>query len=140
MQLQRLPDPTLPTQDWLVAKTRLCGLCGSDYKQVFMNGRADNPMTSMISWPQVLGHEVVGKVIRTGDISSTKGLSLGRTVRSAGHYDLIARAGACGNISNCYTLEAVPRGVQNEDIDCGTLSVDSLGTRDATGLQTSNCW
>ena len=121
MQLQRLPDPTLPTQDWLVAKTRLCGLCGSDYKQV-------------------LGHEVVGKVIRTGDISSTKGLSLGRTVRSAGHYDLIARAGACGNISNCYTLEAVPRGVQNEDIDCGTLSFDSLGTRDATGLQTSNCW
>ena len=76
----------------------------------------------------------------TDDISSTKGLSLGRTVSSAGHYDLIARAGACGDISNCYTLEAVPRGVQNEDIDCGTLSVDSLGTRDATGLQTSNCW
>lgn len=76
----------------------------------------------------------------TDDISSTKGLSLGRTVSSAGHYDLIARAGACGNISNCYTLEAVPRGVQNEDIDCGTLSVDSLGTRDATGLQKSNCW
>jgi type IV pilus assembly protein PilE len=76
----------------------------------------------------------------TDDISSTKGLSLGRTVSSAGHYDLIARAGACGDISNCYTLEAVPRGVQNEDIDCGTLSVDSLGTRDATGLQKSNCW
>ncbi|MDG1945062.1 MAG: type IV pilin protein [Halioglobus sp.] len=76
----------------------------------------------------------------TDDISSKKGLNLGRTVSSTGHYDLIARAGACGNISNCYTLEAVPRGAQNEDIDCGTLSVDSLGTRNATGLQGTNCW
>ena len=67
MQLQNIPDPALPAADWLVAKTRLCGLCGSDYKQVFMNGRVDNPMTSMISWPQVLGHEVVGEVIRTGE-------------------------------------------------------------------------
>jgi threonine dehydrogenase-like Zn-dependent dehydrogenase len=66
MQLQTIPDPTLPAEDWLVAKTRLCGLCGSDYKQVFMNGRVDNPMTSMISWPQVLGHEVVGEVTHVG--------------------------------------------------------------------------
>jgi len=70
MQLKDIPEPTLPAQDWLVAKTRLCGLCGSDYKQVFMNGRPDNPMTSMISWPQVLGHEVVGEVVEMGsDVS-----------------------------------------------------------------------
>jgi threonine dehydrogenase-like Zn-dependent dehydrogenase len=67
MQLQDIPDPTLPAQDWLIAKTRLCGVCGSDYKQVFMNGRVDNPMTSMISWPQVLGHEVVGEITHVGD-------------------------------------------------------------------------
>ncbi|MEZ5502367.1 MAG: zinc-binding dehydrogenase [Halioglobus sp.] len=67
MQLQQIPNPNLPAPDWLVAKTRLCGLCGSDYKQVFMNGRIDNPMTSMISWPQVLGHEVVAEVTRVGD-------------------------------------------------------------------------
>src|SRR5512139_1021693 len=67
MQLQTIADPTLPAPDWLVVKTRLCGLCGSDYKQVFMNGRVDNPMTSMISWPQVLGHEVVGEVTRVGE-------------------------------------------------------------------------
>ena len=66
MQLKEIADPVLPAQDWLVAKTRLCGLCGSDYKQVFMNGRPDNPMTSMISWPQVLGHEVVGEIVRVG--------------------------------------------------------------------------
>ncbi len=40
MQLREIADPALPAPDWLVAKTRLCGLCGSDYKQVFMNGMA----------------------------------------------------------------------------------------------------
>jgi threonine dehydrogenase-like Zn-dependent dehydrogenase len=52
-----------------VARTRLCGLCGSDYKQVFMNGAFDNPMTAMISWPQVLGHEVVGVLDEVGPAS-----------------------------------------------------------------------
>jgi len=71
MQLTEIAEPTLPAQDWLVAKTRLCGLCGSDYKQVFMNGRPDNPMTSMISWPQVLGHEVVGEIVHVGSEVTT---------------------------------------------------------------------
>ncbi len=72
MQLRDIAEPTLPAPDWLVAKTLLCGLCGSDYKQVFMNGRIDNPMTSMISWPQVLGHEVVAEVTRIGEKVSTR--------------------------------------------------------------------
>jgi len=66
MRLRDIDEPRLPAEDWLIADTRLCGLCGSDYKQVFMNGRVDNPMTAMISWPQVLGHEVVGVVTHTG--------------------------------------------------------------------------
>ena len=60
LQLREIPDPELPAPDWLTIRTRLCGLCGSDYKQVFMNGAIDNPMTALISFPQVLGHEVVG--------------------------------------------------------------------------------
>jgi threonine dehydrogenase-like Zn-dependent dehydrogenase len=66
MQLEEIPDPMLPADDWLVIRTRLCGICGSDYKQVFLNGSVDNPMTSVISFPQVLGHEVVGTVERIG--------------------------------------------------------------------------
>lgn len=66
LQLQEIADPVLPSEDWVVVDTQLCGLCGSDYKQVFMNGRIDNPMFAMISWPQVLGHEVVGVVSRIG--------------------------------------------------------------------------
>jgi threonine dehydrogenase-like Zn-dependent dehydrogenase len=66
MQLREIPDPELPADDWLVIRTRLCGLCGSDYKQVFLGGNVDNPMTSVISFPQVLGHEVVGVVESVG--------------------------------------------------------------------------
>jgi len=66
MQLKQIPEPVLPAEDWVVLRTRLCGLCGSDYKQVFMNGAFDNPMTSMISFPQVLGHEVVAVVEELG--------------------------------------------------------------------------
>jgi len=66
MQMREIPEPTLPAPDWAIARTQICGLCGSDYKQVFMNGSIDNPMTAMISWPQVLGHEVVGVIDELG--------------------------------------------------------------------------
>src|SRR3954471_14302863 len=70
--LKSLPDPELPAPDWLTLRTRLCGICGSDYKQLFLNGNMDNPMTALISFPQVLGHEVVGVVDRVGPGVSTR--------------------------------------------------------------------
>ena len=61
-----VPEPALPADDWLLLRTRLCGICGSDTKQVFLNGDLDNPMTALISFPQILGHEVVGTIERVG--------------------------------------------------------------------------
>jgi threonine dehydrogenase-like Zn-dependent dehydrogenase len=72
IRLREVDEPRLPAPDWLVLRTRLCGLCGSDYKQVFMNGATDNPMTSLISFPQVLGHEVVGVVESVGPAVRTR--------------------------------------------------------------------
>ncbi len=66
MQMRELPDPVPPADDWVVVRTALCGLCGSDYKQVFLNGRIDNPMTALVSFPQVLGHEIVGTIESVG--------------------------------------------------------------------------
>ena len=66
MQLREIPTPRHPRPDWLTIRTALCGLCGSDYKQVFLKGRYDNPMTALVSFPQVLGHEVVGYVESIG--------------------------------------------------------------------------
>jgi threonine dehydrogenase-like Zn-dependent dehydrogenase len=70
--LQEIPDPELPADDWVTIGTRLCGICGSDYKQVFLNGNMDNPMTALISFPHVLGHEVVGTITRVGPAAKTR--------------------------------------------------------------------
>ena len=80
MALVDLPDPPLVADDWLVLRNRLTGICGSDSKQVLMDfGDADdNPMTAFISFPQVLGHEVVGIVERTGP--AVRDLDVGRRV------------------------------------------------------------
>jgi len=72
MQLEEIPEPSLPGDDWLVIRTGLCGICGSDAKQVCLNGSLDNPMTAVISFPQVLGHEVVGEVVSVGPAVRTR--------------------------------------------------------------------
>jgi len=68
MALVDLDDPPLLGDDWVVVDTRLCGICGSDSKQVLMDfdDAADNLMTAFISFPQVLGHEAVGIVREVG--------------------------------------------------------------------------
>ena len=66
IRLREIAPPALPAEDWALLRTRLCGICGSDAKQVFLNGSFDNPMTGMISFPQVLGHEVVASVEQPG--------------------------------------------------------------------------
>ncbi|HUI26533.1 MAG TPA: alcohol dehydrogenase, partial [Candidatus Kryptonia bacterium] len=43
MTLKEIADPEFPAPDWVTIRTNLCGLCGSDYKQVFLKGRLDNP-------------------------------------------------------------------------------------------------
>jgi threonine dehydrogenase-like Zn-dependent dehydrogenase len=49
-----------------VCDTVLSGLCGSDTKQIFLDGQRDNPLTAIISFPHILGHEAVGVRRDTG--------------------------------------------------------------------------
>jgi threonine dehydrogenase-like Zn-dependent dehydrogenase len=62
LQLEEVPEPELPADGWLRLRTVLCGICGSDSKQVFLRGDRDNPMTALVSFPHILGHEAVGVV------------------------------------------------------------------------------
>ena len=97
LQYREIPDVGLPGDDWVLIKTRLCGICGSDYKQIFAIGNWDNPMTALISFPQILGHEVVG-TIRAGWTSRNRP-SAGRArgtqslalLPSAGHHGALCR-------------------------------------------------
>lgn len=58
------PEPELP--GWVVCSTDVTGICGSDSKQVFLNGSRDNPLTALISFPHILGHEAVARRGDTG--------------------------------------------------------------------------
>lgn len=65
-RLENAPEPTLPAGDWVLVRTRLAGICGSDAKQAFLRGDRDNPLTAVISFPQILGHEATGVVEAVG--------------------------------------------------------------------------
>lgn len=66
LTFQEVPHPKLLAEDWVMIRTTVTGVCGSDVKQVFLNGDMDNPMTAVISFPHVLGHETVGVITEVG--------------------------------------------------------------------------
>lgn len=68
MAIQEIDDPKLLGPDWAVLDTRLSGVCGSDTKQILMDFEdgGDSPMTALITFPQVLGHEVIATVAEAG--------------------------------------------------------------------------
>jgi threonine dehydrogenase-like Zn-dependent dehydrogenase len=118
LQLEEVPDPTLLRDDWVILRVRLCGICGSDYKQIFMTGGStENPMTALISFPHVLGHEIVGEVVEAGP----------RSGRQAGERILVNPWLSCGPRGidpPCVALHAIwsnPPGDSALVYGCGTL-------------------
>jgi threonine dehydrogenase-like Zn-dependent dehydrogenase len=67
VRLADVAEQPLPSQDWVRVETTFSGLCGSDIKQILLNGSRDNPLTALVSFPHVLGHEVVGRRSDTGE-------------------------------------------------------------------------
>src|SRR5262245_20775675 len=79
LRLTEVPDARVLFPDWVVIKTRLCGICGSDYKQVFIDFEGiDSPLGTLATFPQVMGHEVVGTVAAIG--SAVRGVRVGQRV------------------------------------------------------------
>ncbi|MGO9911987.1 MAG: zinc-dependent alcohol dehydrogenase [Acidimicrobiales bacterium] len=66
-QLEDVPEPRVPGPGWVVCETIMSGLCGSDVKQIVLNGRRDNPLTALVSFPHVLGHEAIARRLDTGE-------------------------------------------------------------------------
>lgn len=111
MALLDLPEPRILGDDWMVLRNRITGICGSDSKQVLMDfdGAADNMMTAFISFPQVLGHEVVATVDTTGP--QVQGLDVGQRVvlypnLGCAPRGLVPMCPACtaGNTSTCWNF------------------------------------
>src|ERR1039458_2051074 len=66
---EKREEPHPPRDGWVMAKTRLTGICGSDAKQVFSDSGddfTDSALSTYFSVPTVLGHEVVAQVAEVG--------------------------------------------------------------------------
>src|SRR5260370_33814884 len=59
VRLEDVDELPLPAEDWVRVETTFSGLCGSDIKQILLNGSRDNPLTALVSFPHVLGNDVV---------------------------------------------------------------------------------
>ncbi|HVA07013.1 MAG TPA: alcohol dehydrogenase catalytic domain-containing protein [Acidimicrobiales bacterium] len=69
MRMEDLDEPRPQRDGWVMAKTRLTGICGSDAKQVFMDfgdDYTDSALNGLFTFPTVLGHEVVADVAEVG--------------------------------------------------------------------------
>jgi threonine dehydrogenase-like Zn-dependent dehydrogenase len=69
LHLVDLPDPPLPAPDWVRVRNRLCGICGSDLHQLFVDAGLDVAPIALPSHRRIyLGHEMVGQVMEVGDV------------------------------------------------------------------------
>lgn len=106
VRLRDVPEPRLPSPDWVVIKTSVCGFCGSDMSLILLK---DSPTASpFTSFPCTLGHEFSGEIIEAG--SNVSGISVGDVVTVAPYLSCSmrdiepecasCRAGRPGNCEN----------------------------------------
>jgi (R,R)-butanediol dehydrogenase / meso-butanediol dehydrogenase / diacetyl reductase len=104
VKLIDMPEPTLPSPEWVKIKTRLCGVCGSDMNLLFLK---DSPTASpFTSFPCVPGHEICGEIVEVGpDVEHRKKGDLVTVVPSLNCYTRaispICPSCAAGLIANC---------------------------------------
>ncbi len=73
VSLDEIPDARIRHPNAVVVAPALTGICGSDQKQIQLKGHFDNPITGIISFPHVLGHESAGRVVEVGaDVSRVR--------------------------------------------------------------------
>ncbi|MGZ4676482.1 MAG: zinc-dependent alcohol dehydrogenase, partial [Acidimicrobiia bacterium] len=124
MGLVEMDDPGFLRPDWVVTKPRLTGICGSESKQVFFDYASftspdrsgsfrDNPMKNFVSFPHVMGHEVVADVVALGPEAT--GLEVGDRVvlnpwLTCGPRGVSPRCPACeaGDLSQCWSFGVGP--------------------------------
>ena len=76
VSLRELPEPPLPGPRWVRLETVLAGICGSDIANL---GYDSSPaMEPFGSFPAVIGHEILARVVELG--SEVRGLELGQRV------------------------------------------------------------
>jgi len=62
LQLVNVPEPRLPTREWVRVRPLLSGICGSDLGT--LSAESSPYFSPITSPPFVMGHEVVGEVVK----------------------------------------------------------------------------
>lgn len=71
LRLAELPDSPLPRPDWVRVRNQLCGICGSDLHQLFVDAGLDVAPLALPAHKRIyLGHEMVGTVTEVGPAAS----------------------------------------------------------------------
>ncbi len=71
LRLIDMPEPPLPAAGWVRVRNRLCGVCGSDLHQIFLDAGLDVAPVALPSHRRTyLGHEMVGDVVEVGEAVS----------------------------------------------------------------------
>ena len=87
IRLVDIPEPALPSPDWVKIRTIICGFCGSDINLILLR---DSPTASpFTSFPCTLGHELCGEIVEVG--SNVSGVETGDVVTIAPNLSCSAR-------------------------------------------------
>ena len=70
--------PSIPSQDWFAVAPLLSGICGSDLASV--DGRSSLYFEDIVSFPFILGHEIVGTMVDDGIAADGSVLTKGQRV------------------------------------------------------------
>jgi len=76
LRLKDVPRPRLPGEDWVLVKTSMCGICGSDLNTIL--GRESPSLEPYGSFPVITGHEAIGRLAELG--KGIKGFEVGQRV------------------------------------------------------------
>jgi len=71
LHLTKWPDPPLPHASWARVHNRMCGICGSDLHQLYLDAGLDVAPLALPAHHRIyLGHEMVGTIVEVGpDVS-----------------------------------------------------------------------
>ena len=118
-RLMDIDEPGFIRPDWVVTKPRLVGICGSESKAVFLDYASmtdpaagsdmQNPMKGFVSFPHVMGHEVIAEVVSVGP--EAEGLDPGDRVALNPWLTCVTRgvlpicpACTAGDLSQCHSF------------------------------------
>jgi threonine dehydrogenase-like Zn-dependent dehydrogenase len=76
LELSETPVPDLPSEDWVIIKSKIAGICGCDLG--FLQGKITPAAEPYFQLPVILGHELFGEVEAVG--KKVKGFHVGQRV------------------------------------------------------------